>query len=272
MNPLTLKLRQPLSEPVDLSDLRLPPDDPEPAAALARARVRVGGRPLEAGEVFEIQGEDPKQVEIFTDGARIHGIGTEMAGGTLIVHGDAGDHLAHGMRSGTIRVEGSCGNFAASDLKDGLLDIQGDAGAYLAGAIPGEMSGARGGTILVRGRAGERVCDRMRRGLVLVGNDTGDYPASRMRAGTLIVLGHVGKEPGFGMIRGTLVLSERPASLPAAFNRSGEHELLFLRLLTRHVEQQLGAATPPLMDLGRVERWMGDRSHDGRGEVLVPAR
>ncbi|HKJ75624.1 MAG TPA: formylmethanofuran dehydrogenase subunit C, partial [Gammaproteobacteria bacterium] len=147
MSPLTLQLRQSLSEPVDLSGLRLPVTEADPAAALARASIRVGGRPLEAGEVFEIRGENPEELELVTGGARIHGIGTGMAGGTLTVRGDAGDHLGHGMSAGTLRVEGSCGDFAASALEGGLVEVQGDAGVSLAGAIPGEMSGARGGTV-----------------------------------------------------------------------------------------------------------------------------
>jgi formylmethanofuran dehydrogenase subunit C len=261
-----------LTEPVDLSALRLPPAEADPAAALARTRIRLGGRGVEAGELFEISGSDPEQLAIHTDGARIHGIGTGLAGGTLTVHGDAGNHLAHGMTAGTVRVTGACGDFAASALAGGLVDVQGDAGASLAGAIPGEMSGARGGTVVVRGSAGDRVCDRMRRGLVLVGNDAGDYAASRLRAGTLIVLGRLGAEPGFGMKRGTVILSEAPATLPATFNPSGQHELLYLRLLADHVENELGPGGFPLMDLDRVQRWVGDRAHDGRGEVLVPAR
>ncbi|HKJ89082.1 MAG TPA: formylmethanofuran dehydrogenase subunit C, partial [Gammaproteobacteria bacterium] len=93
----------------------------------------------------------------------------------------------------------------------------------------------------------------------------------RLRAGTLMIRGRAGAEPGFGMRRGTLVLGEPPQALPGTFNRSGIHELLFLRLLVRHLKQELGDALPPLKDLGRVERWVGDRTHDGRGEILVPA-
>lgn len=270
MSPLTLTLRQALSEAVDLSRLRLPPTGSEPIDTLARSRIHLDGHAVEAGELFDITGDDPENVALLPERTRIHGIGTGMAGGSLTVHGDAGDHLAFGMTAGTLRVEGSCGDFAASGLEGGMVQVRGSAGASLAGAIPGAMSGARGGMVVVAGGAGDRACDRMRRGLVLVGGDSGDFPASRLRAGTLIVLGHPGAKPGFGMKRGTLVLARVPEALPGTFNRSGDHELLYLRLLSRHVKHELGGDTPPLMDLSRVHRWVGDRAHDGRGEILVP--
>jgi len=272
MSPLTLTLRQPLSEPVDVAALVFPPPEPDPASRLARTRIRVGGELVETGEVFAVTEGERQQVAIVSEGARLHGLGTGMAGGHLTLHGDAGDHLAHGMTAGTLRVAGDCGDFAASGLVDGVVDVGGDAGAFLAGSLPGEMSGARGGLVVVRGSAGDRTGDRMRRGVVLVAGDAGDYPASRMRAGSLILLGAVGREPGFGMKRGTVVLAHPPDTRPATFNRSGSHELLFLRLLARYVEQRLGPATPPLMDLGPMQRWVGDRAHDGRGEILVPDR
>ena len=272
MSPLTLTLRQPLTEPVDVAALRFPPPEPDPASRIARTRIRVGGQWRETGEVFAVSGEDRQRVMIVSEGARLHGLGTGMAGGHLTLHGNAGDYLAHGMTAGTLRVEGDCGDFAAPGLVDGVVDVGGDAGDSLAGAIPGEMSGARGGLVVVRGSAGARAGDRMRRGVVLVAGDAGDYPGSRLRAGSLILLGAVGREPGFGMKRGTVVLARPPDTLPATLNHSGSHELLFLRLLARFVEQRLGPTTPPLMDLSPMQRWVGDRAHDGRGEILVPDR
>lgn len=271
MTPLTLTLRQTHTRPLDVSALRLPPPERDPASVLARTRIRLGEQLLEAGEIFAFSGTDPQQVEIHSGDTRVHGIGSGMEGGTLTVRGSAGDCLGRGMTGGVLRVEGSCGHFAASALEGGLVEVRGDTGSSLAGAIPGEMNGARGGLVVVRGRAGDRAGDRMRRGLVLMEGGAGDFIASRLRAGTLIALGPVGTAPGLGMRRGTLALSDLPASLPATFNCSGEHELLFLRLLTRHVQHRLGADAPPLPEWGRVRRWVGDRAHGGRGEILVPA-
>ena len=90
-----------------------------------------------------------------------------------------------------------------------------------------------------------------------------------MLAGTIIVSGRVGESPGFGLKRGTLLLAHAPAALPATFQDSGEHALLFLTLLEKHFQRTGGPFNDFLPLATRVRRYCGDHATGGKGEILI---
>lgn len=268
MTPLTLELRGPIAQRIDLSAFT--PDrltDMAPGA-IGRIPLWHGNRQVAAGELFHISGEDVADIRIRSASDRLDGIGTGMTRGNIRVEGRAGAYLGRAMGGGRLRVSGDAGIFAGSGMSGGWLCIEGSCGDFLGAPIPGERHGMRGGLIEVRGDAGDRAGDRQRRGTILIAGRAGDYCAARMIAGTLVVLGSVGRNAGLAMRRGTLILASMP-DLPPTFNDNGVQELGFLTLLAgslRHLD-------PPFSELGsrgsRVRRWLGDLGYDGRGEVLV---
>ena len=76
-----------------------------------------------------------ERVRLVGDLARIDGIGAGLAGGTLVVDGDAGWYVGQGMRGGSI-------------------EVRGRAGPQAGGALPGAKRGMTGGEIVVRGSVG----------------------------------------------------------------------------------------------------------------------
>ena len=171
-----------------------------------------------------------------------------MDGGRLLVHGDARDLLACGMR-------------------DGWLEVTGDVGDFAASARPGEMDGMRGGTLFVRGRAGARLGDRMRRGTVVAGLGCGDFAASRMVAGTLALGGTCGVHPAWGMRRGTLLFTGSAPEPPPTFLPVHANLDVFWQLLSRDLAR-FGESFAEL-PRRRVRRHVGDRAVRGMGEWLV---
>jgi formylmethanofuran dehydrogenase subunit C len=122
----------------------------------------------------------------------------------------------------------------------------------------------------VRGRAGDRVADRMRRGVVLIEGGAGAFVGSRMLAGTVIVRGEIGPQPGFALKHGTLLLLDGSPKLPDTYNDCGRHELLFLSLLERDLRARCGLEA--FLPLPRsVRRYCGDLATGGKGEILVNA-
>ena len=121
----------------------------------------------------------------------------------------------------------------------------------------------------MHGNTGDRAADRMRRGLILIGGDAGAYCGSRMLAGTILVSGQVGMMPGFGLKRGTVLLARQPPELPATFQDSGEHELLYLTLLGRELNKESERFARFLPLGNRVRRYCGDLANGGAGEILV---
>lgn len=144
-------------------------------------------------------------------------------------------------------------------MKTGQITIQGNAGDYLGAEM-------QGGTIICSGNAGERVADKMRRGIILIDGHVGAYCCSRMIAGTVGVYGNVGEHLGYALIRGTILLT-KTSNLPATWLDCGMHTLPFLKLLFN--------AFKPLstkfakLETTRVQRWMGDASQTGKGEILL---
>lgn len=268
MSALTFTLRTNPPRAVDASPLI-----PDRLAGLNKSAVEsiaLGGRGSRVADLFAVSGNDAQQIIIRNSTQRLTRIGSGMTQGRITVEGDAGDCAGLGMRGGRIVVTGNAGPFAGNAMTAGEIEIRGNAGDFLGAALAGDKQGMRGGTIAVHGNAGDRVADRMRRGLILVAGDAGAYCGSRMLAGTVLVLGRMGTMPGFALKRGTLLVARQPPELPATFQDSGNHELLFLTLLEREMKQSERFAR--FLPLGkRVRRYCGDLANGGTGEILVLA-
>jgi formylmethanofuran dehydrogenase subunit C len=125
----------------------------------------------------------------------------------------------------------------------------------------------RGGVIVVRGGAGERVADRMRRGTIVVEGPCGAYAGSRMIAGTLVMLRRAGPLPGYLMKRGTIVLAAGCELLSPTFVDCGAHELVAMRLMAGFVGAYSRRAGAGLR--GPLRRYAGDMAVLGKGEIFL---
>lgn len=271
MSPLTLTLREPPIQRVDLSPLWADQVAGRSPAEFGAIELVTGNRKVRTDQMFAIEGSPGTQIEIIGSTERLDRIGAGMTTGRVIVHGNVGAYLGQDMTGGSIEVTGHTGAFAAAGMRAGRIVIGGNAGDFLGAALPGDHQGMRGGLVSVSGRAGDRAGDRMRRGVMLIAGDAGDYCASRMVAGTIAVWGDLGQAPGFAMRRGTLLLKQPPAELLPTFNPSGEFPLGVLTLMVRSWRGLPGVfGALPVAGL-RVRRFMGDRANGGVGEILILA-
>jgi formylmethanofuran dehydrogenase subunit C len=237
---------------------------------LLRIELLSGNRRLRVEDLFDVSGDDGESnVTIRADTDRLACVGARMQSGSIVVEGDCGPYVGLGMRGGKIVVGGAAAAFVGCGMRGGAIEVRGDAGDFVGSALPGDKQGMRGGSIVIGGNAGDRVGDRMRRGMILIAGDAGAYCGSRMLAGTIVVSGRVGHSPGFALKRGTLVLAHPPAEMPATFQDSGEHELLFLALLAQHFEREGGPFKTFLPLSNRVRRYCGDLATGGKGEMLL---
>ncbi|CAA9890242.1 Formylmethanofuran dehydrogenase subunit C [Candidatus Methylobacter favarea] len=268
MSGLTFTLKYRPDQRVDMSPLvyqKLAKLEP---AEIASLTLQNGKRKSRVDELFGISGSDATNMVIKNSFGKLDFIGRELEGGSIKIEGDAGAYLGLGMKSGAIKVSGNADIFAGCEMKNGCLEIAGDAGDFLGAALPGNKMGMKGGTILVKGNAGERAGDHMRRGNILIEGNAGDYCGSRMTAGTIAVMGQTGQYLGFAMRRGTLLLWNPPA-LSASFNDCGAHTLSFLPILFASFKKLNSRFAAASAAFNRVQRYAGDMSEMGRGEVLV---
>jgi formylmethanofuran dehydrogenase subunit C len=268
MNPITFNLKTQPKQRVDRSPLTPANLSGKSLAEIAQISLQCGKPLIAVGDLFDISGDDVTNIVINNSFDKLDYIGKELENGTLTVNGDAGAYLGMGMKSGQITVNGNAGLYAACEMKKGTLEINGNVGDFLGGALPGNKMGMKGGTILVKGNAGARVGDHMRRGLILIEGNAGDYCGSRITAGTIAVMGSTGRYLGYAMRRGTLLLWKQPQLL-ASFNDCGAHTLGFLPLMFKSFKQINSKFADTSVAFNRVQRYAGDMSELGRGEILI---
>jgi formylmethanofuran dehydrogenase subunit C len=270
VKPLIFTLRERPDQRLDLSGLV-----PQRLAGLSEADVekielQTTRRRVTVGDVFRLRMGEAASIRIEGACDRLDRIGQEMAGGEIVVDGDAGARAGRLMKGGRLVIRGAAGPWAASGMKGGAIEIAGDAGDRLGGPVAGETAGMRGGTVLVHGRAGDRAGDRLRRGTIVVEGGAGAYAGSRMIAGTLVVLGRTGPLPGYLMKRGTIVLGDRSDEMSPTFVDCGVHDLVALRLMAGFI----GSLSVRAGKLLRrpLRRLAGDMATvGGKGEIFIRA-
>lgn len=268
MSALTFKLKIKTYQRVDMSPLLCQLLKDKHPHDIASIKLHSGKAQIRVDELFHLSGSDTQNIVIENSFEKLDFIAKGLDGGHITVKGNAGAYLAQGMKSGTVEVNGNVGMFAACEMKQGLLTINGNVGDFLGGVLIGNQQGMQGGVVLVKGNAGERVGDYMRRGMILIEGNVGDYCGSQMMAGTIAVMGTTGKFLGYAMRRGTLLLWKRPILL-ATFNDCGLHTLSFLPLLFKSFKKFDSKFADSKQAFNRVQRYGGDISQIGQGEILI---
>ncbi len=239
-------------------------------AQIERLTLTHGNQVLALAELFDVsQADAGDDLVLVGDLSRVDRIGWQMATGTIVVDGPAGDYVGGGMSGGALRVRGHAGALAACEMAGGTLTIDGDAGDFCASTLPGSMDGMRGGSLIVKGNAGARFADRMRRGTALVFGNVGDFCASRLVAGTVAIGGAAGAHVGFGLRRGSVVLAGAAPEIAPTFVPALVDAAVFWQLLARDLARHGGpfAALPSR----RITRHLGDLAVGGQGELILVA-
>jgi formylmethanofuran dehydrogenase subunit C len=269
VNATSLRLKKSVGLPLEAEAMT-----PDRIAGLRQADVAalpvlLGRHWATVGDLFVVEGDGTEEIVLQGDLRHVKRIGQGMSRGRISVHGNVGLHLGSFMRGGEIVVHGDADAWAGAHMSGGLIRIHGDAGPMLGGAYVGERRGMCGGVILVTGNAGIRAGERMRRGLIAVGGCAGEFAGVEMIAGSLIVFGRLGPRAGAGMKRGTiLALGGLEHGLPPTFRHACHYRPTFLRLyLGRLKEWGLPVTAQHLA--GSVDRYVGDITTLGKGEILV---
>ena len=70
-------------------------------------------------------------------GNALTGLGSEMTGGSITLHGNTDDAAGRGMMGGEITINGNVGNAAGIGMKDGSIWIKGNAGKNVGASMSG---------------------------------------------------------------------------------------------------------------------------------------
>ena len=245
---VTLSLRAPLVETIDVEELAADRLATRSEHEIAAMRVWVGRREARLGDFFAVSGGGSATIRIVGDVTRVRGLATDQAAGQLIVDGHVGDDVACGMRGGAVH-------------------IKGNAGDRLAAAAPGTAKGMTGGEVVVDGSAGIDAAARARRGLVVVSGDVGAQAGRAMIAGSLIVLGRAGDGPGRHSKRGSILVVGGVA-VPATYRYACTYRPPHVQLTMTYLRRRYGLRIDDRVVGGRYRRYCGDEGDPGKGEIL----
>lgn len=267
MGAVILRLKQQPTVPLEAEKI-----SPDVTAELTHDAIRAlhvyhGKRQCRLDEFFEVEGETSDQLEVHGDSAKVKWIGREMTRGSVKIVGNAGMHLGAYMKGGAIEVTGNASDWVGAEMSGGFIRIHGNCGGQAGAAYRGSLAGMKGGTILIGGSAGLEVGMRMKRGIIVVGGMVRDFAGLQMKGGTLFLLGGAEIRTGAWMFRGTIV-SLKPIKLLPTFSRACAYQPSFLRIYAKHL-QALGVSIPVDADSGAYQRYNGDASVPGKGEILV---
>lgn len=215
---------------------------------IASLGVFHGGRTARLGDFFKVTGERSSNVRLEGDLGRVHGIGTGMAGGDMLI-------------------DGSCGQDLGVAMAGGRIDVRGGTGDNVGGARPGAAKGMTGGEIVIRGSAGDDVGARMRRGLLVILGTVGRGSGRAMIAGTIVLFGKTGPGGGRFLKRGTIVALEA-MERPATFRYACTYRPPHVAVLLRYLRARSGVPVIDRHVTGRYERYSGDFAELGKGEIL----
>jgi formylmethanofuran dehydrogenase subunit C len=235
--------------------------------AIRALPVFLGKRQRRLDDFFTVEGAASDELEVHGQAGKVKWIGRGMTRGRITINGDAGMHLGAHMKGGTIDVSGNVSDWLGAEMSGGLIRIRGNAGGQVGAAYRGSLSGMRDGTILIGGSAGLEVGMRMKRGIIAVGGPVRDFAGLQMKGGTIVLRSGAELRTGAWMVRGTIV-SLTPIPLLPTFSQASTYNPTFLRLYARHLGT-LGFSIPHEDQDGAYQRYTGDASVPGKGEILI---
>lgn len=237
------------------------------AAAISALPVYLGKRERRLDDFFTVDGNASDDIQIRGDLRKVRWIGRGMTRGRIVIDGNAGMHLGAYMKGGTIEVSGAASDWVGAEMSGGLIRIAGNAGGQIGAAYRGSPRGMTDGTILIGGSAGLEVGMRMKRGLIIIGGPARDFTGLEMKGGTIVLRSGGELRTGAWMRRGTIVSLE-PLPLLPSFLYSSSYVPMFMGVLGKHLAA-LGISLPLDPAAGTYQRFLGDTSVVGKGEILV---
>lgn len=264
---ITLTLKEQPAVPLEAEVLSPDVMAELPNGAIRALPVYLGKRQRRLDDFFNVEGAASEEIAIHGDAAKVKWIGRAMTRGRITITGDAGMHLGAYMTGGSIEVSGSASDWVGAEMSGGLIRIGGNAGGQVGAAYRGSVSGMRDGTILIGGTAGLEVGMRMKRGIIAIRGPVRDFAGLQMKGGTIVLGSGAELRTGAWMMRGTIISLRRIPLMPT-FSYAATYMPAFLRLYARHLGT-LGVTIPYDEQSGAYQRYTGDTSVPGKGEILV---
>jgi len=268
MSGVVLTIREALPQRLDASALQ-----PDRLAGLSlreierRSLVFEDGTAIVAGDVGAVSGSISNRLRVIGDASRLDRLGAGMKQGHLEIEGPVGRRLGEQMAGGHIVIHGDAGDFVGRSMRGGSIVVHGSVGNGTGSGAPGAKKGMSGGEIIVLGNAGSETGACLRRGIIAVAGHVGPHALRSALAGTLIVFGNTAEPAGRWSKRASLITMSDLA-IPAGYAYACTFQPGFVRVLLAHLRRTYSFPVSPEHMEHAFERYIGDFSELGRGEIL----
>ncbi|MEN6342818.1 MAG: formylmethanofuran dehydrogenase subunit C [Methanospirillum sp.] len=172
------------------------------------------------GDYFDVSGvagatPDETAIVVEGDASRAKYIGYKMTGGLITVEGNADMYLGGWMKDGRIHVKGNVDSFCGIQMEGGEITVDGRAQNHVGCSYRGDWRGMRGGTLRIRGDAGNDIGTFIIGGTIIIEGDAFIHVSTHAEGGTVIIKGDVQGRVGGQMVKGDIyVLGEIEHILP----------------------------------------------------------
>jgi glutamate synthase domain-containing protein 3 len=136
---------------------------------------------------------------IVKNAEHLNGLVAGLKHGQVIIEGNAGDYLGVLNDGATIHVTQNVGKYLADNMTYGTVIVDGD-------TLYGPGQYCYGGTIVIRGNAGNFTATMNKGATIIVCGNVGDEVGTYMLKGELIVVGNAGNNFANFLIRGSIFI------------------------------------------------------------------
>ncbi|MEM5881796.1 MAG: hypothetical protein QXJ14_03705 [Candidatus Aenigmatarchaeota archaeon] len=159
--------------------------------------------------------KDGDEVRLNFRNRRIDFIGMYLSKGKVIVEGDVGNNVGHGMKGGSIHIKGNARSYIGYEMENGNIIVKGNAGDFVG-------SWMKGGSIHIKGNAGVGVGFGMENGNIIVKGNAGDNVGYVMIGGIINIKGNARNYVGSGMENGSIHIKGNAGSFVGFYSKGGE--------------------------------------------------
>ncbi|WP_292368317.1 formylmethanofuran dehydrogenase subunit C [Methanoregula sp. UBA64] len=179
------------------------------AEQIAKLECREGKTYVTIGDFFTVAGNAgataaETDIVIAGDCTRVKYIGSKMTAGTVTVNGNADMYVGGWMKGGKIHITGNVDSFCGIAMEGGEILVDGRAQNHVGCAYRGDWRGMRGGTIRIRGDAGNDIGTFMLGGTIIIEGNAFIHVSTHAEGGTVIIKGNVEGRVGGQMVKGTI--------------------------------------------------------------------
>ena len=264
MKPLTLKLKQKITYRIDMSFL----SDAYKYKSIKHfmsKKIIYGNQEFKVSELFSVTGNQLNNIVIKSAIPLMDNIGYKQQSIRMNVYGNIGYSFGKQMVSGSLVLHGNALDYAASGMKGGKIFIYGNAGDHFGAKPNAGNEGILDGFIYVKGNVGNDSFQRVRRGNIIIDGNIGNDACREMISGSILIKGSIGNSFGIDIKRGSIFIKDR--KLTRDYTQSNDAEYNFIKFYLTQLKSIIKKKI--FLEKKKLKRYYGNKDKNNLSEIFL---